>query len=296
MSSTSEKLLELFGRLHVVLVHFPLALIVAAALFELLRRGRSERTRSSSAFSCLLLGWVSALVTASSGWVLAEHDPARGRLAETLELHRWFGVAGVSAATLAVLLGALARDRTGRLLAAYRLALLASAIAVGVGGHFGGTLVHGRGFLLRPFERDGRRIDEGPAADGTAPVPDLASDGVADAGARVDYERDVRPILAASCYECHGPDKAKAGLRLNDMAELFAFGAADWLLVPGKPEESELFVRVNLPPDDIDHMPEEGESLTPAQIATLRAWIEQGAGGWQGAAPSGASPEPGTER
>ena len=48
-------------------------------------------------------------------------------------------------------------------------------------------------------------------------------------------------------------------------------------LVPGNPAASELFVRMSLPPDDIDIMPPEGELLSPEDIATVRAWIESGA-------------------
>jgi len=92
----------------------------------------------------------------------------------------------------------------------------------------------------------------------------------------VRFDRDVRPILSENCFECHGPDaaKRKADLRL-DTGEL---GQA--VVVAGKPGESELFRRITHA-DPTERMPpqESGRMLTPANIETLRGWIEQG-GEW----------------
>ena len=93
----------------------------------------------------------------------------------------------------------------------------------------------------------------------------------------VDFLADVYPIFEASCFECHGPKKQKGKLRLDTHEGLFE-GDEDYLpLVPGKPDESILIELVSLPADDPDVMPKEGDHLTEEQIATLRAWIEQGA-------------------
>ncbi len=93
----------------------------------------------------------------------------------------------------------------------------------------------------------------------------------------VDFLRDVYPIFEASCFECHGPKKQKGKLRL-DMREGLFEGDEDFVpVVPGKPDASVLIELVSLPADDPDVMPAEGDHLTEKQIATLRAWIEQGA-------------------
>src|SRR5947208_11285740 len=97
----------------------------------------------------------------------------------------------------------------------------------------------------------------------------------------VDFNRDIRPILSENCYACHGPDqnKRKAGLRLdirtNAISELKSGNIA---VIPGKPSESKLVERVTSKDDD-ERMPplKTGKHLTPAQIETLRRWIEQGA-------------------
>ena len=97
---------------------------------------------------------------------------------------------------------------------------------------------------------------------------------------RVDFNRDVRPILSDHCFACHGFDDKtrKASLRL-DLKESALRGGKSGkpALVPGKPEASELVVRV-LTQDADDHMPpaEFGKPLTPAQAKTLQRWIAEG--------------------
>jgi len=97
------------------------------------------------------------------------------------------------------------------------------------------------------------------------------------ARAAVDFDRDVKPIFASHCYECHGPDKAKAGLRLTDRQSATAVLKSDaTAVVPGKPEASELVARIITAVED-DRMPPEKPPLTAEQIATLKRWISEGA-------------------
>ncbi len=100
------------------------------------------------------------------------------------------------------------------------------------------------------------------------------------AEATVDFNRDVRPILADHCYQCHGPDagKRKAKLRLDIDP---AAQKRDPVIVPGKPNESELIRRVTATADDLDKMPPMniGRTLSEKQIGILKKWVEQG-GKW----------------
>jgi hypothetical protein len=100
----------------------------------------------------------------------------------------------------------------------------------------------------------------------------------------VDFNRDVRPILAEACFRCHGPDpaKRKGGLRLDTREGAFADVGGGPVIVPGKPDESELIARIGSDdPDERMPPPGSGKSLTEAQVGALRRWVEQGAV-WEG--------------
>jgi len=85
----------------------------------------------------------------------------------------------------------------------------------------------------------------------------------------------VAAIFSARCYECHGMEKQKGGLRLDSAETIHAGGESGApAIVPGKPDESTLIRLVSLPPDDVDIMPSKGDPLAPEQIEVLRAWIE----------------------
>ena len=99
----------------------------------------------------------------------------------------------------------------------------------------------------------------------------------ADAGDPVVFDRDIRPILEASCYKCHGPEKQKAELRLDSHEGILVGSEYGPVVVAGKPEESTLYSLVILPPDDPDVMPAKGDPLTPEQADLIRRWILQGA-------------------
>jgi mono/diheme cytochrome c family protein len=88
------------------------------------------------------------------------------------------------------------------------------------------------------------------------------------------FEKRVRPLLAARCYSCHGPDsKARGGLRVDSLAGLLRGGDHGPALVPGKPEDSLLVSAVNH--GDVVKMPK--NKLPPQEIADLTAWVKMGA-------------------
>ncbi|MCB9941886.1 MAG: PSD1 domain-containing protein [Planctomycetaceae bacterium] len=92
----------------------------------------------------------------------------------------------------------------------------------------------------------------------------------------VGYNRTIRPLLAAKCLACHGPDEEerKADLRLDVRESAIDSGA----IVPNKPDESELLRRVlSTDPDEQMPPPDSGETLTDEQRHQLRLWIREGA-------------------
>ena len=97
------------------------------------------------------------------------------------------------------------------------------------------------------------------------------------AQAKVDFEKQIAPILISRCIECHGPKEQKGDLRLD--ARAFAFGDDEdyWSIIPKKPSDSELVYRLGLPVDDEEVMPAKGEPLSKEQQALFSQWIAEGA-------------------
>jgi len=100
----------------------------------------------------------------------------------------------------------------------------------------------------------------------------------------IEFNRDVRPILADRCFACHGPDKnkRKADLRLDTREGLLGGTGKIGVVAPGKPEESELWRRVSSESAD-ERMPPPtfAKGLSDADRQILHRWIEQGAK-WEG--------------
>ena len=98
----------------------------------------------------------------------------------------------------------------------------------------------------------------------------------------VDFNRDVRPILASHCWQCHGPDARarKAELRLDTRVSAYADRGGYSVINPGKPEQSKLITRITsndadlrMPPPDLP----DKKGLSEQQIELLTRWIKQGA-------------------
>jgi mono/diheme cytochrome c family protein len=92
----------------------------------------------------------------------------------------------------------------------------------------------------------------------------------------VDYARAVKPILTKHCWACHGPAKQKSGLRLDTAAGAIRGGNSGPAVVPGDGRASRLIQAVT-GADGVTPMPPKGPRLAAAEIAVLRAWIDQGA-------------------
>ncbi|HTI51833.1 MAG TPA: DUF1549 domain-containing protein, partial [Planctomycetaceae bacterium] len=106
----------------------------------------------------------------------------------------------------------------------------------------------------------------------------LRADG--DQPPRVEFNRQIRPLLSDRCFRCHGPDAhhREAELRLDTVAGARADLGGRHAVVPGKPEDSELFARI-ASTDDTERMPPSaaGKPLTAEEISLVRRWIAEGA-------------------
>ncbi len=118
-----------------------------------------------------------------------------------------------------------------------------------------------------------------PRAQAPAPVPPPAA-----ASQSVTFARDIEPIFAKSCWNCHSADAQLADLDLSTREAALRGGEHGAALVPGNAEQSRLYRMVaGLEPIT---MPMDGSQLTPAEIAAIKSWIESGA---EWGAPSAAA-------
>jgi hypothetical protein len=106
----------------------------------------------------------------------------------------------------------------------------------------------------------------------------------------IDFNRDVRPILAENCFSCHGLDEKarKAELRLDVAASAYAMADGLAAIVPKNPEKSEAFRRINSNDPNEMMPPKKKPRLSDVQKRTLKQWIEEGAvykGHWAFEAP-----------
>lgn len=101
-----------------------------------------------------------------------------------------------------------------------------------------------------------------------------------------DFEKEVWPIFRKKCFVCHNATLKQNGLRLDDGASALEGGYSGPAIVPGKSGESKLIARVITEKVE-ERMPKMGPPLTPAEVATLRAWIDGGASWPRKAAAAG---------
>ncbi len=106
---------------------------------------------------------------------------------------------------------------------------------------------------------------------GTASLLSFAS-----AQAQIDFKRDIEPIFAASCYQCHGPKKAAGQLRLDLKTTAMKGGISGANIIPGNSKTSTLLKRI-LGEGGEARMPMGGDALKAEQIELIRQWIDQGA-------------------
>lgn len=243
--------LAVFGRCHPVLLHAPLGIAPAIAVLEF---GALLLRRHPPRGAIAALAWLAALTAAAaaaSGLLLAGEGDYTG---DTVGQHKIAGLAFGGLCALAALLSLLHRR------APFRLVLLLALGAMVPAGHLGGTLTHGADFLFEPLRRANAKQ--------AAPPPTNRSE----------FAATIQPILERVCTNCHNPDKKKGELLLTTVAGIRQGGENGAVVVPGKPDESPLLTRCELPADHDDHMPPDGKPQpTAAELQQLRAWIAGGA-------------------
>ena len=243
------------AHLHPLLVHLPIGILLAAFALECLVWWKGRDDLRPAIQLSVVLGAVSAALSALSGWLLFREGGYDESVATP---HQYWGF---FTAGIFILLAWLKQDKWRRPV------FVAGVAGLIVTGHYGGTLTHGAGYLFGNTETGTQAADAN-----TAPVQRELSPET-----RV-FEGLVMPVLRSKCVSCHKPEKKKGGLVLSTPEGLMAGGESGPAIVPGNPEKSELLKRVHLPGDHDDHMPPKGRpQLTQIETQLIEWWITGGA-------------------
>ena len=234
---TESWVVQFLGRLHPLVVHFPIGLLVAAFFMEWMTLGGKRPGLREGIRWMIGIGAGSAVLASLLGWFLLSTGAYGG---DTAVWHQWFGI-GTAVLALAVawlLRRAHRAERAHRSgqparLAAwthYRIALSVCLIGIAVTGHLGARLTHGADYLSGAFPWNQPESMAGEL---------LAEFRTVDTGAYSSQQLDrinleVRALFAHRCYKCHGPEKQEGGLVLDNEAGVRAGGESGPIFVAGK--------------------------------------------------------------
>lgn len=248
-------IVSFIGRFHPLLVHLPIGFLLLAVIFRFLNRGTEQRISAIAMNAALLLGSLAAIASCITGYLLlqtAEYDE------QVSGWHQWLGISiAVISTGWYFFERKQVRPGSGVVIASLVFGLLM------ITGHLGGTLTHGEGYLsFSDAEDDTAQVVE------RKPLENVQEAKV--------YDEVVKPVLASSCYSCHGETKQKGKLRL-DIPEMIIKGGKNGLVIEDSADESEMIKRLLLPMSDKKHMPpKDKRQLTETDIALLHWWVEQG--------------------
>ncbi|WP_395810146.1 c-type cytochrome domain-containing protein, partial [Daejeonella sp.] len=221
------------GRMHPILLHFPIALLILAAGMEFFRfKPENANTSFYQKFTSgfFLSGILFSGITVLMGLILSREDGYDG---DALLYHKWFGVSTVFLSSILFKL----RDFSWYKEPIAKSGSVSLALILIIAGHFGSVLTHGDNFVLEPITK-----------------PEL----VPLEQAKV-YDHVIQPILQEKCVSCHNDQKLKGSLKLTDSLSILKGGKSGKLFIAGKPNLSLLLERIHLPSSQKKHMPPSGK-------------------------------------
>ncbi len=241
--------LQVFGRAHPLVLHFPIVLIFMLPfipwLLSSISISRKEVTKYMGHY--IVLAHFLCALTVLFGLILSVEDGYSG---SELAYHKWGGI--ILLASLVLLENfwnypSTPRRRTG-------IFLFIPLIALLITSHIGAGITHGEGFLTQPIIGKNKKIVT-----------------LAEA---VVFKDVIHPILDQKCMSCHNTTKAKGELVLKDSTSILLGGEDGEVLVRGNSDESPLVQRLFLDIDHDDHMPPKGKpQLSHAELELIREWV-----------------------
>ena len=241
--------LQPFGRMHPMLLHFPIVLLLVSFLMEFLQVKIKENSREfyrSITSRIMFAGIVLAAITVIMGLFLSREDGYEG---DVLSWHKWSGVSIVFLSSLIYIFRSSAwyKDSIAK------AGAIILSLSIVLAGHFGAVLTHGENFVLEPVTK--------------SPLVPIDQALI--------YDHVIQPIFQEKCAGCHNDEKLKGKLKLTDSVSIKKGGKTGKLYVPGEPQISLLLERLHMPLSNKKHMPPSGKpQLTPEEVSILFLWIK----------------------
>lgn len=246
--------LQVAGRTHPLLLHFPITLLVVYIFWSLFVEKKAQHPESAKITGdwLLLSSAFTASVTALMGLFLSKEG---GYDAEVLQWHKWTGIL----VSMFTCFWYAYREKIKRINPLNISTALLCLTMVVIAGHQGANITHGQDFLLAPLmqgkEEPGVLLEEAEV-----------------------YAHMVRPVLQNKCMNCHNARKAKGELVMETEEMLLKGGKNGRLWDSTAADYGLMLQRIHLPLEAKKHMPPKGKpQLTDQEIRILSAWIKSGA-------------------
>lgn len=243
--------LQPVGRLHPLLLHFPLVILLLAVGMEAFRFHKGNATNEfyqTFISRLLLVGTLTAAITVIMGLLLATEP---GYTGEVVQWHKWAGVGVFFVACFLYW----SRTKPWYSPTMAQTGAICMGLTLIGAGHYGSVITHGADFITEPLNKN--RQD---------PV---------DFQQALVFNDVIKPIFEQKCTTCHNPDKLKGELNLTNAEAIRRGGKSGKLFVAGKPDVSLLLRRIHLPGTEKKHMPPSGKAqLTTAEIRLLSLWVK----------------------
>jgi len=245
--------LQVVGRMHPLLLHFPIVLVFLGIITESVIKRSDNQSLKETANWLLLSAAFTSAITALMGSFLSREG---GYDQQAIAWHQWTGVA----VSFICLCWYAWREKIRSLRFVNVLIASVAAVAVVITGHKGANITHGNNFILAPLS---------PAENKEVAVP------LNDAEA---YRHFIQPILQAKCMGCHNTKKAKGGLVMETEALLLKGGKNGKLWDSTSPDFGLMMQRIHMAEDGKEHMPPVGKpQLTEEEKKSIFYWLKSGA-------------------
>lgn len=290
------------GRMHVLVLHLPIGLIIGAFALEFFGLFRRSKGFDIAAAWLLVLGALSAIVAVFTGLLLGAKTAGGDLTAwsvlwaddelvgETLNLHMWLGVGVMLFAIPAAVLKVLAvrkqwvedsavPERGGWPLIVARLGLVSTMLLLPSVGHLGGNMTHGQDYLTKhaPLESIKTAINLMNLGT-TEEVVDTQNGGDSDQpdGTVAAWVNIIQPALKESCFKCHGTDQKKGGIRLHTFKHAIEAEGLDYpVITAGDAQFSALYTVITLPKSHDMYMPPDPkDALTQEMVEFIGEWLQ----------------------